>query len=158
MLINCRNNRKLLGRVRAFDRHLNMVMEEVKEMWNTEDRVGYGKRTSKPVHRDRFLRKMFLRGDSIIIVVKIGRQTFKGDTSHPDSDNKKPVTLPLLVKSYEEVEEEMMTELRGYCAKYVVMGFKDNRVINEDRHHHDQTDWLDLQQGKMHAIPTQHKG
>ena len=57
-----------LGRVRAFDRHLNMVLEEVKEVWTTEDRVGQGKRTSKPVHRDRFLGKMFLRGDSIIIV------------------------------------------------------------------------------------------
>ena len=38
MLINCRNNRKLLGRVKAFDRHCNMVLENVKEMW-TEARV-----------------------------------------------------------------------------------------------------------------------
>ncbi|KAL4582418.1 hypothetical protein LXL04_006967 [Taraxacum kok-saghyz] len=27
VLINCRNNKKLLGRVRAFDRHCNMVLE-----------------------------------------------------------------------------------------------------------------------------------
>ncbi|XP_050366194.1 uncharacterized protein LOC126784711 isoform X3 [Argentina anserina] len=33
VLINCRNNRKLFGRVRAFDRHCNMVLENVKEMW-----------------------------------------------------------------------------------------------------------------------------
>lgn len=38
VLINCRNNKKLLGRVRAFDRHCNMVLENVREMW-TE--VGY---------------------------------------------------------------------------------------------------------------------
>ena len=38
MLINCRNNRKLLGRVKAFDRHCNMVLENVKEMW-TEVRL-----------------------------------------------------------------------------------------------------------------------
>ena len=38
MLINCRNNRKLLGRVKAFDRHCNMVLENVKEMW-TEARA-----------------------------------------------------------------------------------------------------------------------
>ena len=37
VLINCRHNRKLLGRVRAFDRYLNMVLEEVKEMWTTEE-------------------------------------------------------------------------------------------------------------------------
>ena len=29
VLINCRNNRKLLARVKAFDRHLNMVLENV---------------------------------------------------------------------------------------------------------------------------------
>ena len=33
VLINCRNNRKLLGRVKAFDRHCNMILENVKEMW-----------------------------------------------------------------------------------------------------------------------------
>ena len=52
VLINCRNNKKLLGRVRAFDRHLNMVLEEVKEMWTTETKAEYDKRTPKPVHKD----------------------------------------------------------------------------------------------------------
>ena len=33
VLINCRNNKKLLARVKAFDRHCNMVLENVKEMW-----------------------------------------------------------------------------------------------------------------------------
>ncbi|XP_057768052.1 uncharacterized protein LOC130988266 isoform X1 [Salvia miltiorrhiza] len=33
VLINCRNNKKLLGHVRAFDRHCNMVLENVREMW-----------------------------------------------------------------------------------------------------------------------------
>src|SRR5947207_11418137 len=32
VLISCRNNRKLLARVKAFDRHCNMVLENVKEM------------------------------------------------------------------------------------------------------------------------------
>ena len=41
VLINCRNNKKLLGRVRAFDRHCNMVLENVREMW-TE--LGYSLR------------------------------------------------------------------------------------------------------------------
>jgi small nuclear ribonucleoprotein D2 len=31
ILISCRNNRKLLARVKAFDRHCNMVLENVKE-------------------------------------------------------------------------------------------------------------------------------
>ncbi len=32
ILVNCRNNRKLLARVKAFDRHCNMVLENVKEV------------------------------------------------------------------------------------------------------------------------------
>jgi small nuclear ribonucleoprotein (snRNP)-like protein len=104
----------LLGRVRAFDSHFNMVLEGVREMWTTEDIVRYDKRTPKPGHRDRFLRKMFLRGDSVIIVVKIDGQTLKGDTSHPDNDKKNPVTIPSLAMSNKEVGGEMMTEPRGY--------------------------------------------
>ena len=42
-LINCRNNKKLLGRVKAFDRHCNMVLEGVKEMWTELPRSGKGK-------------------------------------------------------------------------------------------------------------------
>jgi small nuclear ribonucleoprotein D2 len=63
VLINCRNNRKLLARVKAFDRHCNMVLENVKEMWTEKS----GK--DKGVNKDRFISKMFLRGDSVILVL-----------------------------------------------------------------------------------------
>eukprot|EP01096_Ripella_sp_DP13-Kostka_P017908 TRINITY_DN944_c0_g1_i1.p1 TRINITY_DN944_c0_g1~~TRINITY_DN944_c0_g1_i1.p1 ORF type:complete len:122 (+),score=62.96 TRINITY_DN944_c0_g1_i1:42-368(+) len=63
VLINLRNNRKLLGRVKAFDRHLNMVLTDVTEIW-TE--TSHGK---KPFNQQRIIRKMFLRGDSVIIVL-----------------------------------------------------------------------------------------
>ena len=33
VLINCRNNRKILARLKAYDRHMNMVLENVREMW-----------------------------------------------------------------------------------------------------------------------------
>ena len=42
VLINCRNNKKLLGRVKAFDRHCNMVLESVKEMWTEMPKTGKG--------------------------------------------------------------------------------------------------------------------
>ena len=32
ILINCRNNKKILAHVKAFDRHFNMVLENVKEV------------------------------------------------------------------------------------------------------------------------------
>ncbi|KAI4357487.1 hypothetical protein L6164_001434 [Bauhinia variegata] len=70
VLINCRNNRKLLGRVRAFDRHCNMVLENVREMWTEVPKTGKGKKKANPVNKDRFISKMFLRGDSVIIVLR----------------------------------------------------------------------------------------
>ncbi|EEH40482.1 small nuclear ribonucleoprotein Sm D2 [Paracoccidioides lutzii Pb01] len=65
VLISCRNNRKLLARVKAFDRHCNMVLENVKEMWTEKPKGGKG----KGVNKDRFVSKMFLRGDSVILVL-----------------------------------------------------------------------------------------
>ncbi|KAJ4766731.1 Small nuclear ribonucleoprotein-like protein [Rhynchospora pubera] len=70
VLINCRNNKKLLGRVRAFDRHCNMVLENVREMWTEVPKTGKGKKKALPVNKDRFISKMFLRGDSVIIVLR----------------------------------------------------------------------------------------
>lgn len=131
VLINVRNNHKLLGRVKAYDRHMNLyvynsysmleqnlytgsrlvhafillysqfsclkkmrypffsvssiiiiifyvffcyfsLLEDVKEMW-TETSKG-GKQTGKSkkgtaVNKDRYVNKMFLRGDSVIIIV-----------------------------------------------------------------------------------------
>ncbi|RKF64343.1 Small nuclear ribonucleoprotein Sm D2 [Erysiphe neolycopersici] len=68
VLISCRNNRKLLARVKAFDRHCNMVLENVKEMWTEIPRTNTGKK-GRPVNKDRFISKMFLRGDSVILVL-----------------------------------------------------------------------------------------
>ncbi|KAJ3125094.1 Small nuclear ribonucleoprotein Sm D2 [Nowakowskiella sp. JEL0407] len=70
ILINCRNNRKLLGRVKAFDRHCNMVLENVKEMWTENPRTAKGKKKAKPINRDRYISKMFLRGDSVVLVLR----------------------------------------------------------------------------------------
>eukprot|EP00004_Rigifila_ramosa_P023071 TRINITY_DN641_c0_g1_i1.p1 TRINITY_DN641_c0_g1~~TRINITY_DN641_c0_g1_i1.p1 ORF type:complete len:108 (-),score=28.64 TRINITY_DN641_c0_g1_i1:55-357(-) len=70
VLISCRNNRKLLARVRAFDRHYNMVLENVKEMWSEIPKVGKGQKKKRLVNRDRFISKMFLRGDSVILILR----------------------------------------------------------------------------------------
>jgi len=67
ILVNCRNNRKILARLKAYDRHMNMVLENVREMW-TE--VPKGTKKGKPINKDRFISKMFLRGDSVILVLR----------------------------------------------------------------------------------------
>ncbi|QEU60700.1 Smd2 [Kluyveromyces lactis] len=63
VIISLRNNHKLIARVKSFDKHCNMVLENVKEIWT--DNVN-----GKKVNRERFVAKLFLRGDSVIIVVK----------------------------------------------------------------------------------------
>ncbi|CAF0947745.1 unnamed protein product [Rotaria sp. Silwood1] len=83
VLIACRNNRKLLARVKAFDRHCNMVLEDVTEFWQETPKSSKAKAAaaaaaggdtkgtgSKPVNKDRYISKMFLRGDSVISVLK----------------------------------------------------------------------------------------
>eukprot|EP00755_Sulcionema_specki_P033220 Sspe_Gene.100277::Locus_74996_Transcript_1_1_Confidence_1.000_Length_428::g.100277::m.100277/K11096/SNRPD2, SMD2; small nuclear ribonucleoprotein D2 len=69
ILINCRNNKKLLARIKAFDRHMNLVLENVQEMWTEIPKVGKGQK-AKPVNKFRYISKLFLRGDNIILIVK----------------------------------------------------------------------------------------
>nr|XP_039329180.1 small nuclear ribonucleoprotein Sm D2-like [Saimiri boliviensis boliviensis] len=70
VLINCCNNKKLLGRVKAFERHCNMVLKNVKEMWKEVPKSGKGKKKSKPVNKDHYISKTFLHGDSVIVVLQ----------------------------------------------------------------------------------------
>merc|ERR1712057_108866 len=65
VLISCRNNHKFLGCVKAFDRHLDMVLENVKEMWTEVPKAGKNQQGTKPINRVRFISKMFLRRDSV---------------------------------------------------------------------------------------------
>merc|ERR1711967_170952 len=69
VLISCRNSRKLLGQVKAFDRHMNMILENVKEIW-AENPKKVNKNTNRITNKERFISKMFLRGDSVIIVLR----------------------------------------------------------------------------------------
>lgn len=70
VVVNCRNNHKLIGKVKAFDRHCNMILEDVKELWTETTRNSKGK-VIKSTSKERFVAKLFLRGDSVIIVMKI---------------------------------------------------------------------------------------
>ena len=50
VLISCRNNRKVLGRLKAFDRHLNMILEDVCETWLERPS---GSKKGKPIPKER---------------------------------------------------------------------------------------------------------
>jgi small nuclear ribonucleoprotein D2 len=73
ILVNVRNNHKLLARVKAYDRHMNLLLEDVKEMWTETSKGGKVETGHAPrgttVNKDRYISKMFLRGDSVILIV-----------------------------------------------------------------------------------------
>ena len=68
IMVALRNNHKLLGHVKAFDRHCNLLMENVKEVWTETPKSGKNK--NKVVAKDRKIGKLFVRGDSVILVVR----------------------------------------------------------------------------------------
>lgn len=45
------------------------LLEDVKEMWTETSKGGKGRKRGQAVNKDRFVSKMFLRGDSVILVV-----------------------------------------------------------------------------------------
>jgi small nuclear ribonucleoprotein D2 len=48
---------------------LPRLLEDVKEMWTETSKGGKGRTRGKPINKDRFVSKMFLRGDSVILIV-----------------------------------------------------------------------------------------
>ena len=66
VMVKIRNNHTLLGRVKAFDRHFNLLLEGVKEFWEEPPKGGKG----EYIYRERMIAKMFVRGDSVILVLK----------------------------------------------------------------------------------------
>ncbi len=46
------------------------IFFKVKEMWTEIPKASKGQKKGKPVNKDRFIAKMFLRGDSVILVLK----------------------------------------------------------------------------------------
>ncbi|GMM27917.1 mRNA splicing protein [Martiniozyma asiatica (nom. inval.)] len=63
VLVSLRNNHRLVAKVKAFDRHCNMILEKVKELWHEQQ-------GNNKVLRERYVAKMFLRGDSVVLVLK----------------------------------------------------------------------------------------
>ncbi len=45
------------------------LLEDVKEMWTEFSKGGKGRKRGQSMNKDRYVSKMFLRGDSVILVV-----------------------------------------------------------------------------------------
>lgn len=42
----------------------------MKEMWTEQPKTGKGSKKAKAVNKDRYVSKMFLRGDSVVLVLR----------------------------------------------------------------------------------------
>lgn len=62
VLVALRSNRKVYGDLKAIDRHWNMVLENVFEIWSPQPTSD--KKTVKP--QTRRIKCLFLRGDNVI--------------------------------------------------------------------------------------------
>ena len=49
--------------------HTYRLLEDVKEMWTEYSKGGKGRKRGQSMNKDRYVSKMFLRGDSVILVV-----------------------------------------------------------------------------------------
>ncbi|CCW63704.1 unnamed protein product [Phytomonas sp. EM1] len=65
IFIQCRFNKSLLANLLAFDKHFNMVLQNVVELSGND----------KGDHKERTIRNLFLRGESVIFVVKLKNDT-----------------------------------------------------------------------------------
>jgi small nuclear ribonucleoprotein D2 len=88
ILVNVRNNHKLLARVKAYDRHFNLLLEDVKEMWTDVSKGGKGRARGTAVNKDRYVSKLFLRGDSVILIVANPAAVVEGAFQGDDDNNK----------------------------------------------------------------------
>ena len=48
---------------------LDRLLEDVKEMWTENSKGGKGRSRGASVNKDRYVSKLFLRGDSVILIV-----------------------------------------------------------------------------------------
>nr|UXY87624.1 small nuclear ribonucleoprotein SM D2 [Cryptomonas curvata] len=69
VVIFTRNNKKLFGYLRAFDKHMNLALENVRELFSIKNK---NKNRNKNItYHERYISKLLLRGDTIILILPI---------------------------------------------------------------------------------------
>jgi small nuclear ribonucleoprotein D2 len=84
VLVSLRNGHKLLGILQAFDRHSNLVMTNVTEVWTRRGRTGRGTKKARAANRERFISKLFVRGDSVILLVAAKKSSMESGANSKD--------------------------------------------------------------------------
>ena len=63
--------------------YINIIrlLEDVKEMWTEQSKGGKGRTRGAAVNKDRYVSKLFLRGDSVILIVSNPAAAVKKESS-----------------------------------------------------------------------------
>lgn len=69
VLLVLRNNKKLYGYIKSFDKHFNMLMLEAVEYSREIPEHLVGEKDAQKVISQRRLQKVIVRGDSVVLVV-----------------------------------------------------------------------------------------
>jgi len=111
VLIALRNGKKLLGRVRAFDRHMNLILTDVCEMWMKVFTSGKRKgQPMGPIHKDRYISKMLLRGDAIVMVMKNPKKPKQLDEQEKEKEHEETEMECAMGMERDQEEEETEKE------------------------------------------------
>lgn len=65
IILSLRNNHKMYCKIKAFDKHCNILIYNIKEVWTVKS---WENKTH--VTKERYISQAFLRGDNIIMIVK----------------------------------------------------------------------------------------
>ena len=69
-----------------------MVLENVKEIWTEVPKTGKGAKKAAPVNKDRFISKMFLRGDSVILAAIRSEPEYESSPRPPRRETAPPLS------------------------------------------------------------------
>ena len=69
-------DKKLLGRVKAFEEHCDEVLEQIRETWIASPMVRNTTRLDQQTHQERLTSKVIKRGDSIILSANTDKETW----------------------------------------------------------------------------------
>ena len=72
----CEGDKKVLGRVKAFEENRNEVLEQIKVTWIASPMVRNTTRRANQTHDKRPTSKTLRRGDSIIFVANTDKETW----------------------------------------------------------------------------------
>lgn len=68
VIVSCRNDRKVIGEIVAFDYHFNLLMREVEEIGRQRGRKGKGRKRREEREVRRKMGLLFIRGDSVVVI------------------------------------------------------------------------------------------